>query len=171
MKYINNSNPKYFGLDKDPKIIFNARQKYNNHEFRIQDLNNTNSYFEIFELPNMQFDYLICMNSFAYSQESEETKLSWYNYVNKFSKTGSKLIINYLDINKIENIRYFGKSYIKNVCDKYFEFYFEWSNKEPIKEPKVDNLNLEGWFLIDEFIPKNDKLLCDLYIYRIYQKN
>jgi hypothetical protein len=78
-----------------------------------------------------------------------------------------KLLINYLDINKIKNIRHFDKSYIENLDDKYFKFYFEWSNNKP----KIIDFNLEGWSLIDKFRPKNDKLLCDLYIYRICQKN
>ncbi len=155
-KYINTS--MYVGIDKDPYCIFVASQKYNKH-FVVKDLN----VFSEENIPDIKYDNLIFMNNFGYHTDE------WYKYIDHFSKKGSKMIINYLNVDKIKSIKYFGNSYIKNEND-FFEFYFEWVHEKPMKEKKIKSLNLPKWKCIYELKPTGDKILSDYYVYKIYEK-
>jgi ubiquinone/menaquinone biosynthesis C-methylase UbiE len=169
--------PKYYiGFDIDSNIINKVKQYYPQHDFRQCDLGSNVAHpYEFNDIPIFESDNIFIINSFAYSHKNETTINNWINAINKYSKCGTKLLINYINKDAFEDTYSFKNNYVKKINDNLLKIYFEWSHNEPIEEPLLDKskvinlMNENGWTLNMEYIPKSSTL-NSLFVWQIFSK-
>lgn len=171
--FIKNYNPKkYVGIDCDMKSIINAFKKYNDEpDFEIHncDLNSDwNKYnLKLFNF-NMDilYDYIICNFSLMHFCNNQ-----FWEYLNKFSKTGTLFIFNIT----IPNCNWsMNNSYLKSN-NVETEIFLEWIHIKPIKERIISNEEINNYAKIFEWeilkIDKNNENnLISCYNWYILQK-
>jgi hypothetical protein len=99
-------------------------------------------------------------------------------WITKYSKSGTKLLVNYLDRDTMlaQKEYVFNNNYVKLLNNETVELYFEWAHNEPIQETLLDKsnvltlMNKNNWNLDYEYKSSSVKL-NGLYIWQIYVKS
>ena len=142
-------------------------EEYNKIEKQLSVIDNTyNSNL------NVKFDTLLMINSINFALKNSKSMTVFMNYIRSFSKTGSKIIIRWMDfdafLSKYKELRFGNIEYsdskntilINSPYDSSFvnidlttntnRIYYKWAHKTPINETLIGKNELKNIFKLND---------------------
>ena len=204
-------------VDNDINIVINnmTKSRYDSGGIQCGFLDFTKSYeeFNIIEKQlsvidkkyntsfNMMFDTLMMINSINFAFKNSKSISSFMNYINLFSKTGSKIIIRWMDFDaflskyselRVQNCLEYSDSNNKILINSPYDssfvnidlttntnrIYYKWTHKTPIDEKLIGRDELKnlfkhnGWEFIDyEYQDNYKKINSNSNSWELYFKS